>query len=113
VRVQVFAQAPEASFPEPIDAHEPGLYLGKPILFQAVVALAPDAPLADDSDAAHHAQVLGHGGPADRDGLGELRDALLTAGEAFEQMPADGVGQDPEDVVDRRGTSGRHLWHDT
>jgi hypothetical protein len=113
VGVQVLTQPPEASFPEPIDAHEPGLYFVKPVSFQTVVALAPDAPLSDDADAAHQAQVLGHGGPTDVHRRGEVRDALLTARESLEQLPADGVGKNPEHVVDRRSTSARHLWHDT
>jgi transcriptional regulator with XRE-family HTH domain len=105
----VLAQPPEASFPEPIDAHKPALYLAEPVPFQAVVALAAGAPLGDDADATHQPQVLGHGGPADGHGPGEVGHALLAAREALEQLPADGVREDPEDVVDRGRTGGRHL----
>jgi predicted dithiol-disulfide oxidoreductase (DUF899 family) len=105
----VLAQPPEAPFPEPVDAHEPGLYLAEPVPFQAVVALAAGAPLGDDADAPHQPQVLGHGGPADGQRHGEVGHALVAAGEALEQLPADGVSEDPEYVVDRGRTGGGHL----
>jgi hypothetical protein len=108
VHVQVRAEAAEPAGPEVVELSSQPSTSRRSLALEPVEALAAGAALGDNPEARHQPQVLRNRRAAHRQRPGEVRHPALPGGQALKRLSADGVREDAEDVVDRRGADGRH-----
>src|SRR5260370_6096009 len=92
-RAQVGVQAIEALLPEAAIMLDPA---GDVLEWTGLEPARPPLRFAsarDEAGALQHLEVLGDGGHAHLEGLGQLRDRSLTRGEPSQDRPPGGIGQ--------------------
>ena len=94
--------------PETVEPAEPAVDVGEAAPLEGVVALASDAPFANDTNVEHEPEVLRHRRAADRQPPREIGRALLGAGQPFEQCSPNRMRDHAEGVVDDGRAGGSH-----
>src|SRR5215470_10769490 len=98
---QIVVEAIEALLPKAAIVREPVVDVLQPVRLDPARAPLRFAAARDQAGALQHLEVLGDGGQADVEGLGELGDRGLAEREAGQDRPAGRIGERREGRAER------------